>query len=97
MIDQDLKDLMETEGGRRFIYRLLQDCGTDNTALIIDPYASTYHLGRRSVGMDLLKRIRDLPGGWELEWQMRMEARAQPQEKPKRDFYGQFTGVNEND
>ena len=47
--------------------------------------------------MDLLKRIRDLPGGWELEWQMRMEARAQPQEKPKRDFYGQFTGVNEND
>ena len=91
----DLKDIMQTEGGRRFIYRLLQDCGVDNTALIIDPYSSAYHTGRRSVGMDILKDIRKFPGGWELEMQMRMEARAQPQEKKEKNFYGQFTGSDE--
>lgn len=93
----DLKDIMETEGGRRFIYRLLQDCDVDNTALIIEPYVSAYHTGRRSVGMDILKDIRKLPGGWELEWQMRMEARAQPQQEEEKDFYGKFTGVTKNE
>ena len=93
MIDQDLKDIMETEGGRRFIYRLLDDCNADSADLCQD----AYNLGRRSVGMKLLQDIRSLPEGLNLEMAMRIEARAQPQEKPKRDFYGQFTGVNEND
>lgn len=91
-MNSELKDIMETEGGRRFIYRLLQDCGVDNTALIIDPYSSAYHTGRRSVGMEILKDIRKLPGGWDLEILMRMEARAQPQPVKEKDFYKQFTG-----
>lgn len=89
MTDYDLKDIMATEGGRRFIWQLLQDCGVDNAALIIEPHASAYQLGRRSVAVDLLNRIRALPDGLELELAMRKEARAQPPAKV-RDIYDKF-------
>lgn len=89
MIDHDLKEIMETESGRRFIYRLLQSSSVDNAALVIDPYAGAYYQGKRAVGAELLNAIRELPDGWDLELLMRKEARAQPQKEDK-DFYKQF-------
>lgn len=87
MIDHDLRDIMQTEGGRRFIYRLLQSCGTDNAAFIVEPYASAYHTGRRSVGVEVLSSIRKMPDGWDLELIMRKEARAQPKEAKEETIY----------
>lgn len=88
-MDYDLHALMQNAGGRRFIYRLLKDCGTDNAVLPIDPCAAAYQSGKRSVGIALLQDIRNLPDGLELELAMRKEARAQPEKSPD-DFYKQF-------
>ena len=83
---QDLEDIMQTDGGRRFIYRLLDDCNADSADLCQD----AYNLGRRSVGMKLLQDIRSLPEGLNLEMAMRIEARAQPQKEWRDDLYDKF-------
>lgn len=83
---QDLEDIMQTDGGRRFIYRLLDDCNADSADLCQD----AYNLGRRSVGMKLLQDIRSLPEGLNLEMAMRIEARAQPQKEIRDDLYDKF-------
>ncbi len=83
---QDLEDIMQTDGGRRFIYRLLDDCYADSADLCQD----AYNLGRRSVGMKLLQDIRSLPEGLNLEMAMRIEARAQPQKERRDDLYDKF-------
>lgn len=83
---QDLEDIMQTDGGRRFIYRLLDDCNADSADLCQD----AYNLGRRSVGMKLLQDIRSLPEGLNLEMAMRIEARAQPQKESRDDIYDKF-------
>ena len=54
-----------------------------------------YEIGRRSVGEELLRMLRDdTEKGLQLELLMRQEARDRPKEKRKDEFYDQFEGGN---
>lgn len=72
----DLDTIMSKEFGRRFISNLLEATDAENTVFCSDAAANAYWQGRRSVGSELLKAVRDLPDGLEYEKKMRVEARA---------------------
>lgn len=85
----DLDTVLKTESGRRLIWNILQETGAESQEFHINPSANAYWQGRRSAGNDLLNAIRKLYNGPEYEMQMRIEARARPQQtiKPDDDIY----------
>lgn len=56
-IKADARTVMETPAGRRFVWWVMQDCGVFTSS--VDPSGSAVYFkeGRRSVGLDLTKRL----------------------------------------
>lgn len=85
--------LMNMPDGRELIFCILQAAGVNHPNYVVAPNYMTYELGRRSLGDELLQRLRnDVDDGLRLEMLMRQEARARPKEKREEDFYDQFEG-----
>lgn len=75
-LPDDLDNIMRTVSGRRFISNLLEDSGAEEDGYCGDAMANAYWQGRRSVGVAVLKAVRNLLNGLDYEQQMRIEARA---------------------
>ncbi len=50
----DLRTVLSTESGRRFIWGVIQRCGVFQGASSLEPMNISYSEGRRSVGLFLL-------------------------------------------
>lgn len=58
--DEELAYVMDTEIGRRFIWRLLhQVCGIYSSNFSADAMLSAYAQGRRDVGLDIQEALLD--------------------------------------
>lgn len=58
ILNSDLKDILSTAHGKRFILTILQQCGIFNTSFGGDPLATAYSEGRRAIGLELVSRIK---------------------------------------
>lgn len=91
-----LVNVMQTQTGREFIYELLDTMEVHVPNYVVgEGSVMGYEIGRRSVGEELLRMLRDdTEEGLQLELLMRREARDRPKEKRKDEFYDQFEGGN---
>lgn len=91
-----LVNVMQTQPGREFIYELLDTMEVHVPNYVVGRQSVMgYEIGRRSVGEELLRMLRDdTEEGLQLELLMRQEARDRPKEKHKDEFYDQFEGGN---
>lgn len=91
-----LVNVMQTQTGREFIYELLDTMEVHVPNYVVsEGSVMGYEIGRRSVGEELLRMLRDdTEEGLQLELLMRQEARDHPKEKHKDEFYDQFEGGN---
>jgi hypothetical protein len=82
----DLRAVMGTATGRRFVWRLLNsDTGINSLSYTGDPSSTDFNEGRRSVGLNLLGEIqRDAPAAWMRTMQERAEQIARDQSERKR-------------
>jgi hypothetical protein len=87
---EDLRAVMGTATGRRFIWRLLNsDTGINALSYTGDPSSTDFNEGRRSVGLNLLAEIqRDAPAPWMRMMQERAEQIAKDQRDDKRTLPG---------
>lgn len=53
--DADLRSVMSTPAGRRFVWRLLTQAGLQGSSFASDPLTTAYNEGRRSVAISLLR------------------------------------------
>lgn len=53
----DLKAVMATRAGRRFVWRLLAQAGIARDSGSLDPYVMAYEKGARIAGLELLLEI----------------------------------------
>jgi hypothetical protein len=57
--DEEMKQILDTYGGRAFMWRLLSSCGVFRTSFTGN--ASTYfNEGKRQIGLEVLKEILEL-------------------------------------
>ena len=57
----DIKELMGSVTGRRFIYRLLKKSGClDSPQIITDPLVVNHLEGQRSIGFDIFREVMDV-------------------------------------
>lgn len=52
--DDDLRAVLATTQGRRFLWRMLSQAGLYSPSFATDPLATAYNEGRRSVAMGLM-------------------------------------------
>ena len=89
-----LVNVMQTQTGREFIYELLDTMEVHVPNYVVGKGSVMgYEIGRRSVGEELLRMLRDDTEEG-LQLLMRQEARDRPKEKHKDEFYDQFEGGN---
>lgn len=90
--EEILSNTLETENGRQLIFEILEMTGINDTAYFtVNGTVNAYYQGKRTVGNELLNKIRGLNDGLEKELLMRREAKARP--KPLRKdarFYDNF-------
>lgn len=60
---QDLRTVLDSEEGRRLIWRLCSDAGVMTNAHHVDPTRRDYALGRQSVGQDIVRWIESIQVG----------------------------------
>lgn len=89
-MEQYLLNIMETEGGRKFVWTLLEGTGVDSGAFNPEPCKNAWLAGRASLGVEILSLLRNTERGAELEYIMRREARHPPDEEAEKDFIQQF-------
>jgi len=59
--EEDLRTILKTKWGRRFVWRFMSRCGIFSQSFVPDdPYATAFNEGRRSVGNTLLKQVIDI-------------------------------------
>jgi len=54
-----ISQVMNTENGRAFMYRCLQDCGTFENIFNVDPVLHAHSAGKRSHGLWLISELKD--------------------------------------
>lgn len=54
---EDIRDAVKTPGGRRFIWRVLQQCGTFESTFSSTAGLSQYNAGRQDIGHFLLSEL----------------------------------------
>lgn len=54
---EDIRDTVKTVGGRRFIWRLLQQCGTFQSTFSAVDGMTQYNAGRQDIGHFLLSEL----------------------------------------
>lgn len=55
--DDDLKQVMSTEYGRRFIWKTLSASGVFHSSFSSDPYSTAFNEGARNKGLELFKNV----------------------------------------
>jgi len=56
--EEDIRSILKTEYGKRFIWKLLGICGTFHQSIVMgSPDASAFNEGRRSIGNTLLAQV----------------------------------------
>ncbi|EJD6539146.1 TPA: hypothetical protein U2I32_000736 [Providencia rettgeri] len=55
--DDDLKQVMSTECGRRFIWKTLSLSGVFEVSFTSDPYITSFNEGRRNKGLELFNDV----------------------------------------
>ncbi len=55
--DDDLKQVMSTEYGRRFIWKTLSASGVFEASFTSDPYITSFNEGRRNKGLELFNDV----------------------------------------
>ncbi|ENY6782861.1 MULTISPECIES: Bbp19 family protein [Providencia] len=55
--DDDLKQVMSTEYGRRFIWKTLSASGVFGVSFTSDPYITSFNEGRRNKGLELFNDV----------------------------------------
>lgn len=55
--DDDLKQVMSTECGRRFIWKTLSASGVFGVSFTSDPYITAFNEGRRNKGLELFNDV----------------------------------------
>ena len=89
-MEKKLLNVMETSEGRQFVWYLLEGTGAEAGNFNPEPCRNAWYAGRASIGIELLKLMRQTERGTELEFIMRREARQPPAETDQEDFYEQF-------
>lgn len=51
--EDDVKDILKTEGGRRFFYKYLCRCGVFESNFDRDSHLTAFYEGTRKIGLDL--------------------------------------------
>jgi hypothetical protein len=54
-LDEDLRNVLSTQHGRRFVWRMLEVCGVYSPVFTGEPLTMSHAEGRRSVGIDLIQ------------------------------------------
>lgn len=75
----DIREIMKTAVGRRFIHRLLTLCGVQRSCVGEDEFKTYFYLGMRNVGLRLTNDILD--SDEELYLKMLLENRAKKEER----------------
>ena len=70
MTDESISWIMSSSKGRQFMAELLDLCGAGAIGSMGNYAQDWYSLGRRAVGEDILRRIRDIDGGLIMEYTM---------------------------
>lgn len=55
--DDDLKQVMSVEYGRRFIWKILSASGVFHSSFSSDPYSTAFNEGARNKGLELFKNV----------------------------------------
>lgn len=55
--DDDLKQVMNTESGRRFIWKTLSASGVFHSSFSSDPYSTAFNEGARNKGLELFNNV----------------------------------------
>ena len=56
--EEDLRTILKTKWGRRFVWRLLSRCNIFSQSFVMgDPMATAFNEGRRSIGNTLLQQV----------------------------------------
>jgi hypothetical protein len=59
--EEDIRSILKTEYGKRFIWRFLGRCGTFHQSIVFgSPDASAFNEGRRSIGNTLLAQVLEI-------------------------------------
>lgn len=62
--DADLAGVMSTQGGRRFVWRILDELsGTLNGSYVSDSHATAFNEGKRAVGLALTLELQRVAPG----------------------------------
>ena len=56
---EDLKAILDMPGGRRFLWKLLEECGVYKISFIGEPYQTAFNEGKRQIGLRLIEDIFD--------------------------------------
>ncbi|WP_140179419.1 MULTISPECIES: Bbp19 family protein [Providencia] len=54
---EDIKQIMSTEAGRRFVWRITSSCGVFDISFTNDPYVTAFNEGARNQGLMLLSDV----------------------------------------
>ncbi len=54
----DLYNVMRTEEGRRLMYHILKDCGTDALSFHTNALTMAFNEGKRAIGVTLVEQLR---------------------------------------
>lgn len=57
---EDLRVVMSTPQGRRFLWAVMAKCGILSTTAVESPHFTYFNEGRRSVGTDIFTRIHEV-------------------------------------
>ncbi|MDD9340221.1 MAG: hypothetical protein PV362_11360 [Providencia heimbachae] len=55
--DDDLEQVMNTESGRRFIWKILSASGVFHSSFSSDPYSTAFNEGARNKGLELFNNL----------------------------------------
>ncbi len=55
--DDDLEQVMNTECGRRFIWKILSASGVFHSSFSSDPYSTAFNEGARNKGLELFNNL----------------------------------------
>ena len=60
--ESELKDILNTYGGRAYIWRVLSRCGLFKSSFTGEPNSTFFREGQRDIGLNMLSEIMELDG-----------------------------------
>lgn len=79
---QDWQWLLEHANGRRIVWELLRNCGTDRHSFVpADPHATAFHCGQQSIGLWIKNLVHTAKPTALLQMQQEYESELKSQER----------------